>query len=129
VRVVVGTAFGLDSPLQPLTPVTLLDVTLQPHGKIVHTLPPLHHAFVHVIQGSGEFGAERSRLETLDAALLEPGSETVTVQANELGLHYLLGAGEPLNEPIVSQGPFVMNTAEEIQQAVIAYQSGRMGRL
>jgi quercetin 2,3-dioxygenase len=44
-------------------------------------------------------------------------------------LHYLLGAGEPLNEPIVSQGPFVMNTAEEIQKAIVAYQSGRMVRL
>ncbi|MBW4550826.1 MAG: pirin family protein [Aphanocapsa sp. GSE-SYN-MK-11-07L] len=129
VRVVVGAAFGLKSPIQPLTPVTLLDVTLPPQGKIVHTLPSSHHAFVHVIQGSGEFGAGRSRLETLDAALLEPGSETVTVQANELGLHYLLGAGEPLNEPIVSQGPFVMNTAEEIQRAIAAYQNGRMGRL
>jgi redox-sensitive bicupin YhaK (pirin superfamily) len=81
---------------------------------IVYTIPSSHHAFVHVIQGSGEFGAERSRLETLDAALLEPGSKTVTIQANELGLHYLLGAGEPLNESIVSQGPFVINTAEEI---------------
>jgi redox-sensitive bicupin YhaK (pirin superfamily) len=137
VRVVVGAAFGLKSPLQPLTPVTLLDVTLPPQGKIVHTLPSSQHAFVHVIQGSGEFGAGRttssrealSRLETLDAALLEPGSETVTVQANELGLHYLLGAGEPLNEPIASQSPFVMNTAEEIQRAATAYQSGRMGRL
>jgi quercetin 2,3-dioxygenase len=129
VRVVVGAAFGLESPLQPLTLVTLLDVMLPPQGKIAHTLPPPHHAFMHVIQGSGEFGSGRSRLETLDVALLEPGSETVTVQANELGLHYLLGAGEPLNEPIVSQGPFVMNTAEEIQRAAIAYQSGRMGRL
>jgi len=53
----------------------------------------------------------------------------VKVQADEQGLHYLLGAGAPLNEPIVSQGPFVMNTAEEIQRAAIAYQSGRMGRL
>jgi redox-sensitive bicupin YhaK (pirin superfamily) len=129
VRVVVGAAFNLKSPLQPLTPVTLLDVTLPPQGKIVHTLPSSHHAFVHVIHGNGEFGAERSRLETLDVALLEPGSETVTAQTNELGLHYLLGAGEPLNEPIVSQGPFVMNTDEEIQQAIAAYQNGRMGRL
>jgi redox-sensitive bicupin YhaK (pirin superfamily) len=129
VRVVVGAAFGLESPLQPLTPVTLLDVMLPPQGKIVHTLPSSHHAFVHVIQGSGEFGAERSRLETLDAALLESGSETVTVQATDRGLHYLLGIGEPLNEPIVSQGPFVMNTAEEIQRAISAYQSGQMGRL
>jgi len=129
VRVVVGAAFGLESPLQPLTPVTLLDVMLPPQGKIVHTLPPSHHAFVHVIQGSGEFGAGRSHLEALDVALLEPGSEIATVQARAIGLHYLLGAGEPLNEPIVSQGPFVMNTAEEIQKAIVAYQSGRMGRL
>jgi redox-sensitive bicupin YhaK (pirin superfamily) len=129
VRVVVGAAFGLESPLQPLTPVTLLDVMLPPQGKIVHTLPPSHHAFVHVIQGSGEFGAGRSHLEALDVALLEPGSEIATVQARAIGLHYLLGAGEPLNEPIVSQGPFVMNTAEEIQKAIVAYQSGRMVRL
>jgi quercetin 2,3-dioxygenase len=84
---------------------------------------------VHVIQGSGEFGKWRSRLVTLDAALLEPGNETVDVRANELGLHYLLGVGEPLNESVVSQGPFVMTTAEEIQRAAIAYQSGLMGHL
>ncbi len=129
VRVVVGAAFGLTSLLQPLTPVTLLDVTLPPQGKVLHTLPSSHHAFVHVIQGSGEFGAELSRLESLDAALLEPGSETVTVQANGDGLHYLLGAGEPLNEPVVAHGPFVMTTDEEIQRAMVAYRSGRMGRL
>jgi redox-sensitive bicupin YhaK (pirin superfamily) len=45
VRVVVGAAFGLESPIQPLTPVTLLDVTLPPQGKITHILPSSHHAF------------------------------------------------------------------------------------
>jgi len=84
---------------------------------------------VHVIQGSGAFGAEQTRLETLDAALLEAGAETVTVQADGEALHYLLGAGEPFHEPVIAQGPFVMNTPEEIQRAIIAYQTGRMGRL
>jgi redox-sensitive bicupin YhaK (pirin superfamily) len=88
VRVVVGSAFGLASPLETLTPVTLLDVTLPPHREIVHTLPPSHQAFVHVIQGCGAFGADQTRLETLDAALLESGAETVTIQADGEGLHY-----------------------------------------
>jgi len=129
VRVVVGTAFGLTSPIQPLTPVTLLDVTLSPHGEISHSIPSNHNAFVHVIKGSGEFGAKRSRLKSLDAALLESGGEIVTVQADAAGLHYILGAGEPINEPIFTHGPFVMNNDADIQKAIIAYESGGMGRL
>jgi redox-sensitive bicupin YhaK (pirin superfamily) len=53
----------------------------------------------------------------------------VTIQADGEGLHYLLGAGEPLLEPVIAQGPFVMNTSDEVLRAIIAYQTGRMGRL
>ena len=86
-----------------------------------------HNAFVYVFEGSlsvGEGGDARP-LENRSAGILSHGDD-VSVQAGAEGARFLLLAGKPLREPIVQYGPFVMNTREEIEQAINDYQSGAL---
>jgi redox-sensitive bicupin YhaK (pirin superfamily) len=72
-------------------------------------------------------GTETLRGEALIAPLSEEG-ETVTLEA-KTDTQLLILSGEPIREPVASYGPFVMNTREELQQAVEDYRAGRMGHL
>lgn len=129
VRVLTGEAFGLSSPLTTLTPVTLLDTLLAPGEQIEHTIPKNHNVFVLVIDGSGTFEPNGKPLNIDDAGLFDNKGESIAVEAGTQGLHYVLCSGTPLNEPIVSHGPFVMNSSAQIQQAHTSYLAGEMGEL
>jgi redox-sensitive bicupin YhaK (pirin superfamily) len=103
------------------------DVELPAQGRFVQPLPPQHHAFVYLFEGALDLvaGAESRALDRHSAAILSPG-ERLEVQAGEQGARFLLLAGRPLREPVVQYGPFVMNTREEIEQALRDYQSGAL---
>jgi redox-sensitive bicupin YhaK (pirin superfamily) len=114
---------------RPVTEPLYLDVTLPPGAVFEQALPVSHNAFVYVF-GGGPVVIEGERVEPERMAilangdvgadgvrLLAPGSSTEAVRL-------LLVAGRPLNEPIVQHGPFVMNTTEEIRQAVADFQRG-----
>jgi quercetin 2,3-dioxygenase len=92
-------------------------------------VPGDHNAFVYVFEGSASVGpAPAARtLATHCAGVLGPG-DRVEVTAGADGARFLLLAGRPLNEPLVQYGPFVMNTREEIEQALRDYQSGNFTR-
>ncbi len=129
VRVLAGSAHGLTSPLQLLTPVAFLDVRVPAHSSIEHEIPVGQNAFVFVIQGQGNFGAEAQSLSVGDGGLFDREGDVIRIQTGEQPTQYVLCAGQPLNEPIVSQGPFIMNSMEQIQKVVAAYQAGQMGQL
>jgi hypothetical protein len=115
-------------PIQGLTTdPTYLDVELPAGAVLEHALPPDYTAFVYPFEGSLEVGPEgRSQtLETGRAGVLPEGSRLV-VRGGARGGRALLVAGRPLREPIVQYGPFVMNTREEVEQAVRDYQSGTL---
>ena len=127
IRVVMGEAFGLRSPLETLTAVTLLDVVLPAGGEISHTVSKKQNAFVLVIDGEGEFGGRVLGADS--AGLFDSKSDRISVRVGASRLHYVLCAGQPLNEPIYNQGPFVMNSAAQIQQVRARYMAGAMGAL
>ncbi|MGC1306994.1 MAG: pirin-like C-terminal cupin domain-containing protein [Phormidesmis sp.] len=129
VRVVAGEAFGLSSPLKTLKPVTVLDTFLPAGEQIEHTLLLGHSAFVWVIDGAGTFGSDRQALSANEAGLFEQAEGAAVAQAGSQGLHYVLFSGSPIGEPIVSQGPFVMNSSDQIQQVRASYLAGEMGVL
>ena len=81
-----------------------------------------HNAFLYVYEGEALVGEERKLLHRA-AGLLSDGDE-VRIEAGEDGARVLLLAGRPLREPVVQYGPFVMNTREEIEQAIADYQAG-----
>jgi quercetin 2,3-dioxygenase len=113
-------------PIGGLTTAPLYYDLHLPHG-IEATIPtPIsHNTFLYVYDGDAVVGAEAKTLPFRAAGLLTPGS-SVSIRAGEQGVRLLLLAGKPIGEPVVQYGPFVMNTPEEIQQAVIDYQRGRL---
>jgi quercetin 2,3-dioxygenase len=116
---VAGPISGLST--QPL----YFDVRL-PAGVVAQLPTPLsHNAFLYVYEGDAVVGDDAKPLPYRAAGLLTPGS-SVRIQAGTAGVRLLLLAGKPIGEPVVQYGPFVMNTPEEIQQAVIDYQQGRL---
>jgi redox-sensitive bicupin YhaK (pirin superfamily) len=101
------------------------DVSLPPGAAFSHPLPEKHSAFVYPFEGSLVIGGRV--LGTHSAGVLGAG-ERVEAVAGDRGARFLLLAGRPLGEPVVQYGPFVMNTREEIEQAIHDYQSGELTR-
>jgi hypothetical protein len=128
VRVIAGELLGERGPAKTFTPVNLFDVILKAGERFEFPLPEGHNAAVVLRKGDVLVnGAERLRGEALIAPLSEEG-DTVTLEA-KTDTQLLILSGEPIREPVASYGPFVMNTREELQQAVEDYRAGRMGHL
>jgi quercetin 2,3-dioxygenase len=104
-------------------------VQLPAHSAIEHEIPVEQNAFVFVVQGQGNFGAETQSLQAGDGGLFDREGKVIRVQTGAQPTQYVLCAGQPLHEPMVAQGPFIMNSTEQIQQVVAAYQAGQMGQL
>ena len=100
-----------------------VDVQLPAGAAIALPVPAGHHAFVYPFEGEVVIAGERIRQHS--AAVLADG-DSVHVTAGAAGARFVLIAGRPLNEPVVQYGPFVMNTPEEIEQAVADFRAGRL---
>ena len=115
-------------PIQGLTTdPTYLDVELPAGAAFRQSLPSDYTAFVYAFEGSVEIGPE-SRSQTLGThrAGVTTQGEEILLRGGKRGGRALLIAGRPLGEPIVQYGPFVMNTREEVEQAVRDYQDGTL---
>jgi hypothetical protein len=126
VRILMGSSHGVNGAVQrPVTEPVYLDLHLPPSSRYDQALPQGHHAFLYVYRGAvkvGDTTVPMQRLAILDDA---EGADGVSMEA-EGASRLLLIAGRPLHEPIVQHGPFVMNTEEEIRQAILDHQSGRL---
>jgi redox-sensitive bicupin YhaK (pirin superfamily) len=120
VRVIAGRYGNADAPVKPgATDATYFDVHLAAGATFTHQVPDGYNAFAYVYEGELEGIAEHSA-----AVFTQDGD--VQVKAGPKGARFLLLAGRPLNEPVVQYGPFVMNTREEIEQAIRDYQAGTL---
>jgi len=126
VRVLAGEAGGARGPVEGIATEPLyLDVSLAPGARLALEVPPGHSAFAYVYQGSAVLGPATAGKDITagELALLGDGNG-VTAQARDIAARLLLLAARPLGEPVARYGPFVMNTREEIAQAVQDYQRG-----
>jgi hypothetical protein len=127
VRVIAGASHGVAGAMQrEATRPLYLDLRLPPGAAFEQPLPAAHNAFVYVYRGDLSIGGRavpRQRMAILDNA---PGSDGVRLQAGAEGARAILVAGQPLNEPIAQYGPFVMNSHQQIFQAVEDYRAGRL---
>ena len=127
VRVIAGRALGTDGAvLRAVTDPLLLDLELAPGARFAQSLPAAHHAFVHVVRGSIEIAGRAAGARKMAILADAPSYDGVGLTAGADGARMLLAAARPLNEPIVQLGPFVMNTREQIEQAVDDFRRGAL---
>ena len=122
VRVVAGEVHGVSGPVTEIAadPV-YMDVQLQAGASFTQPVPAGHTGLVYLFEGSGTLGGDA--VSALRMLVLTDGDE-LTAQAGPDGMRFMLMAGAPFHEPIMPYGPFVMNTREEIQQALMDLRNG-----
>lgn len=126
-RVIAGEFDGVKGPAMTFSPLNLWDLRLEIGAFREFKVPEGHTTSVFVLSGEVELGTGE-KITDAEIAVLDPTGDTFTLKATKETKLLFMG-GEPLNEPIVGYGPFVMNTMDEIRQAFTDFQSGRMGRL
>jgi redox-sensitive bicupin YhaK (pirin superfamily) len=127
-KVIAGEALGVQGVIETRIPILYLHLTLEPGARFQQEIPQTRNAFAYVIEGRGEFNDVAVREH--EVVLFDRGGEGVRVANSGTGrLSLLLLAGEPIGQPVARYGPFVMNSKEELAQAVDDYQQGRMGVL
>lgn len=116
----------VSGPIQGITTQAIYwDVHLPLNGKFAHAIPATHNTFIYVYEGALAIGEDARKLDVGNAGLLGAGDE-ISVAALTEDTRFILLAGIPLKEPIAQYGPFVMNTSDEIEQAIQDYRSGAL---
>jgi quercetin 2,3-dioxygenase len=126
IALVAGRLCGAEGPVKPLTGLEIMVVTLEPGGAAELPVAQGRAILLYVVRGSAEIAGQSAPEHRL-VELTEEGAG-VSVRSEE-GAMLLFGHGEPCGEPIVVHGPFVMNTQQEIVEAIRDYQTGRFGGL
>jgi redox-sensitive bicupin YhaK (pirin superfamily) len=132
VRLIAGDLAGQHGPGNTHTPIVLAHATLEPGAHVALDWPTEFNALVYVLSGAGRVGGSDGRaLSSGQVAALGAGDTIVLdVHADSTEpLEVLLLGGQPIREPVVSYGPFVMNTKSEIIEAMDDYQAGKMGSI
>ncbi|MFZ3179471.1 MAG: pirin family protein [Methylocystis silviterrae] len=127
VRVIAGEYDGHKGPARTFTPLDVWDVRLKAGGGAAFTLPEDHTLAVVVLTGTVEFNGEHIAREA-QVVLFERAGGAITLAAGG-DAKLLVLSGAPINEPIAAYGPFVMNTQDEIGQAIADFSDGRFGRI
>lgn len=130
-RVIAGEIDGHAGPGSTFTPITMLHATVSPGARVVLPWREDFNALAYVLAGRGSAGQERRPVHMGQLVVYGPGA-ILSFQADdrqEAGRNFevLLLGGQPIREPVVHYGPFVMNTRAEIAQALEDYQAGRLG--
>lgn len=128
VRVIAGEALGARAVIDTHTPIVYQDWSLRPEADLTLPLPADHNALVYVFEGAARLGEGDTTLREGQLGILGAG-DALRLRGADAPGRLLLLAGAPLGEPIARYGPFVMNTQEQIMQALRDYQAGRLGQI
>ncbi|MDN5790961.1 MAG: pirin family protein [Micrococcales bacterium] len=134
IRVIAGDVDGHVGPGSTHTPITVAHASVSPGGRLSLPWRRSFNALAYVMAGSGTVGAEARPIHAGQLAVFGVG-DRVTLAADETqdsrtaALEVILLGGEPIQEPMVHYGPFVMNTKEQLVAALEDYQGGRLGTI
>ncbi|MGI0020463.1 MAG: pirin family protein [Nitrososphaera sp.] len=126
VRVIAGESLGAKAAVDTRTPIMYLHFTLDKGASVSQPVPPGYNVFAYVVEGEGAFGGKEARRGQM--VMFGTEGDAVEIKA-KTALSVLLIGGVPLNEPVARYGPFVMNTREEVHQAIEDYRAGKMGSI
>ncbi len=127
VRVIAGEFSGAKGPAKTFTPIQVLDLRLESEQPIELEVPDGWTAALVVLNGTVRVNGSEP-IGTAEVALFDRTGSRIRIDSAK-GVRALLLAGLPIEEPIAGSGPFVMNNVQEIRQAMVDYQNGRMGQL
>ena len=125
-RVIAGEFGGASGPARTFTPITVLDLRLAGGAKAEVPIPDGDTALALLLKGQATL--DSTSVGRAELAVFDRPGDRIAVAA-ELDAELLILSGTPIDEPVVGQGPFVMNTHDEIHQAIRDYREGKMGRL
>jgi redox-sensitive bicupin YhaK (pirin superfamily) len=124
VKVIAGTFDGVTGPVAGVaTAPVYLDIALAAGAHVAVPLPTGHHAFAYVFDGK-EARVGDQLLARSELGVLAPG-DNVVLGATDAATRILLVAGRPLDEPVARYGPFVMNTPQQIHEAIADFRAGK----
>ncbi|MDT3440563.1 MULTISPECIES: pirin family protein [unclassified Pseudofrankia] len=131
-RIIAGEVGEHRGPGSTHTPITLVHVTVSPGAQVDLPWNPEFNALAYVLAGAGTVGPAATAVETGQLAVLGAGDRVVLAaserqESRSPNLEVLLLGGRPIREPVAQYGPFVMNTRQELQQAIDDFQAGRLG--
>jgi len=123
IRIIAGEAFGVKGAVNGIVvDPTYLDVKMPPNKTFSLPVTDGHNFFCYVFEGKGYFGGKEASASSLVA--FEPKGDLIEYQTKDSPMRLIMVGGKPLNEPVSQYGPFVMNTKEEIMQALADFRSG-----
>jgi hypothetical protein len=126
VRVIAGSSNGVAGAVtREVTEPLYLDIHVPAGASFSTALPTTHNAFIYVYRGAVNVGGMQVDSQRMGILSNTPGADGVTLTATQ-DARLILVAGKPLNEPIVQYGPFVMNTQEQIHQALDDFRNGHL---
>ena len=129
VKVIAGKALGQNAVIDTRIPIFYLHATLDPGAQLVQEIPQDYSVFAYVVNGKVQAGgtqpAEQHQIILFD----NKGDQISLTNASDGIADVLIIAGQPISEPIARYGPFVMNSEDEIQQAIDDYRNGRLGSI
>lgn len=130
VRLYSGSLAGLTSPIQNYTPMIVADITIKPGATTIQEVPANYNTFLYVINGSVKVGDEEKLLNQDQVGWLDIFADTnqseLKLIAGEKGVRFVLYAGKPLGENIISHGPFIADSSEDINRLYQEYRQGKM---
>lgn len=130
VKVISGESLGAKASIETRTAILMLDIHLAPGASFTQEVSPSYNGFAYVWRGSGCLGGDLQPTKMGQVGLLSDEGTLLYMKADDdQGCNILLVAGEPINEPVVKYGPFVMNTQAEIEQALEDYRNGKLGKI
>lgn len=127
VRVLAGASGDVQGKLEPPGDITFLDIKLDADAAFEQVFPSDQSVLAYVIEGSVFAGDEQRRLGVMEAGSFASDGDSMLLRTMIEGARVVLIAGRPLRERVVSHGPFVMNSEEQIASAIENYRAGRMG--
>ncbi|XP_002992823.2 pirin-like protein isoform X1 [Selaginella moellendorffii] len=128
VKVIAGESLGISSPVYTRTPTMYLDVTMQPGASFAQEISEGWNSFAYTLEGRPTFGSKGTPpIEAHTTVELSHGDGVMVWNDSDKACRFVLIAGQPLNEPVFQHGPFVMNTREEIVEAIRDYKGFRNG--
>ena len=127
-RIIAGELDGVKGPATTFTAINVFDVRLKAGDAVKLSLPDGHNAAVILLQGDVTVNGSQELRGAAQIATLSADGESITLEPKADSTLLVL-SGEPIDEPVASYGPFVMNTEEELVQAFADYKAGRMGQL